>query len=426
LSETAGSGDYRYPLGLFGGYGIELEYMIVDRETLDVRPVADELFRLATGRSADDPVSDVELDGEIAWSNELALHVVELKTDGPTALLDGVADKFQSHVERIDGLLAPLGCRLLPTGMHPWMDPDRESRLWPHEHNETYRTFDRIFGCKGHGWSNLQSTHINLPFADDEEFGRLHAAIRLVLPLLPALAASTPFVDGLLSPHADHRLEVYRQNSKRIPSVTGLVVPEPVFTRAAYERDILGRIYEDTAPFDPDGVLRHEFANARGCIARFDRGAIEIRVLDIQECPRADLGVVTLVAALVRALVDEQWITLARQRAVEPEPLHAVLLDVIRYGERARITDPALLDVLGFDPRRPKWAGDLWRELARRVLRGTEPYADVAFALVDAGSLSSRIAARVRTPRPERDVLRALYAELADCLAQGRLFGIDG
>ena len=38
--------------------------------------------------------------------------------------------------------------------------------------------------------------HVNLPFADDAQFARLHAAIRLVLPLLPALAASSPIAEG--------------------------------------------------------------------------------------------------------------------------------------------------------------------------------------------------------------------------------------
>ena len=58
-------------LGLFEGYGIELEYMIVDRETLDVRPIADELLRAASGGDA--YVSDVELD-TIAWSKTFQFH----------------------------------------------------------------------------------------------------------------------------------------------------------------------------------------------------------------------------------------------------------------------------------------------------------------------------------------------------------------
>ena len=31
-----------------------------------------------------------------------------------------------------------------------------------------------------------------VPFADDAEFGRLHAAIRLALPIAPGIAASSP------------------------------------------------------------------------------------------------------------------------------------------------------------------------------------------------------------------------------------------
>ena len=98
----------------------------------------------------------------------------------------------------------------MPTGMHPWMDPAREFELWPHGDREIYAAFDRIFDCRGHGWANLQSMHLNLPFADDDEFGRLHAAIRALLPLLPALAASSPFADG-------HARGLARYAPRRVP-----------------------------------------------------------------------------------------------------------------------------------------------------------------------------------------------------------------
>ena len=48
-------------------------------------------------------------------------------------------------------------------------------------------------------------------------------------------------------------MEVYRTNSKRVPMMTGLVVPAPVFTRAGYERDILSRLYDDLAPSTSTG-----------------------------------------------------------------------------------------------------------------------------------------------------------------------------
>ncbi|HWC88763.1 MAG TPA: glutamate-cysteine ligase family protein, partial [Pirellulales bacterium] len=137
-------------LGLFQALGVELEYMIVDADTLSVRPIADELLREPSGEI----VSEVE-HGPIAWSNELVAHVIELKTNGPAATLDGLNEAFAGQVREIGGLLAAHGARLMPTAMHPWMDPHRETRLWPHDYSVVYQTFDRIFGCQGHGWSNL-------------------------------------------------------------------------------------------------------------------------------------------------------------------------------------------------------------------------------------------------------------------------------
>ncbi|MBZ0151879.1 MAG: glutamate--cysteine ligase, partial [Planctomycetes bacterium] len=76
-------------LGLFDGFGIELEYMVVDAATFAVRPVVDELLRHFAGRY----VGDFD-DGPVSWSNELALHVVELKTNGPSPTLAGLGGAF--------------------------------------------------------------------------------------------------------------------------------------------------------------------------------------------------------------------------------------------------------------------------------------------------------------------------------------------
>lgn len=419
MSTATRSAGWSYPLGLFEAFGIELEYMIVDRETLDVRPVCDALFEAAAGRAASD-VEPEGVDPRVSWSNELVLHVVELKTSRPTPSLDGMEIVFQDHVKRIDALLEPMGCRLMPTAMHPWMDPNRETVLWPHEHNEIYSTYDRIFGCKGHGWGNLQSTHINLPFANDEEFGRLHAALRIVLPLLPALAASSPIVDGDWSPISSQRMEVYRNNSKRIPMMAGLVVPEPVFTRAEYEEKILGRLYDDLRPHDPAGVLRHEFANARGAMARFDRGAIEIRILDIQECPKADLAIAALVIEVVRALVSERWMSYEKQKKIKTESLHAVLLDTIRYADRTRIRERALLDAFAAE-NCLVWASDLWVSLLEQVMPDHPVWTPLLRNMLKTGTLANRIGTRVRR-FPTQSELQDIYLELADCLHNGELF----
>jgi gamma-glutamyl:cysteine ligase YbdK (ATP-grasp superfamily) len=406
-------------LRLFEAFGVELEYMLVDAATLDVLPRTDEVLKAVAGRWE----SEVDL-GEISWSNELVLHVIELKTTAPAPELARLPDRFQEHVERIGGILAPLGGRLMPTAMHPWMDPARETRLWPHEHSPIYEAFDRIFGCAGHGWSNLQSVHLNLPFADDEEFGRLHAAIRAVLPLLPALAASSPVVEGRVTGILDSRMEAYRGNAAKAPTVGGEVIPEPVYTEADYHRVIFEPMRREIAPHDPQAILHHEFLNSRGAIARFGRGSIEIRVIDSQECPRADLAVAALTVAALKLLAGERWAPLAALQALPVAPLAALLRRCIREGERAEVGEPDLLRVLGV-PDGPVPAGKVWRHLAEAAgadgLLDAGAWDEPLGVLLEEGPLARRILAALGPDSDRRDLER-IYRRLCDCLAEGEMF----
>jgi carboxylate-amine ligase len=404
-------------LGLFEGYGVELEYMIVDAGTLDVRPIADRLIAAEHGSVE----NEIER-GAFAWSNELARHVIELKTDGPAPSLCGLAAGFGGEIAGIDALLAPLGARLLPGGMHPWMDPAREFEIWPHGDRAIYEAFHRIFDCRGHGWANLQSAHLNLPFANDDEFGRLHAAVRALLPVLPALAAASPFADGRHQGVLDVRLEAYRTHARRVASVTGAVIPEPVFSRGEYEA-LLEGIYADLAPLDPAGILRHEWVNARGCIARFDRMALEIRLLDVQECPQADLAIAAAVTGTLRALCHAGPEQQTRLRKLDTGRLARLLARTVAEAGSARIDDGAYLLALGLEGATTS-AGELWRALVDRHVASDAVYAEHLPALqvlLEEGCLARRLLRRIGR-QPTREGLLSTYRELADCLREGRLF----
>lgn len=405
-------------LGLFEGYGIEIEYMIVDAESLDVVPACDWLLTEAAGA-----LTDEYENGAVAWNNELALHVVEFKTNGPAPSLDGVAAAFQDNVGRANQVLAGRGLCLLPGAMHPWLDPASDIRLWPHGQREIYEAFDRIFDCRGHGWGNLQSMQINLPFRGDREFAALHAAIRMALPLLPGLAASSPVTGGRVTGRRSNRLHVYRSNCARVPSVTGEVIPEPVPDIASYEEALLGRIYRDLAPLDPEGILRHEWVNARGAIARFDRMAIEIRVIDSQEYPAADLAIADLVAGTVRALVEETWAPLASIAAWPQAELVRLLTLTAERAENLEITETRFLRCFGCRESSAT-VGRLWGALAETLsARGRLAAASEAPIehYLRHGTLASRIL-RALPDEPQRRDLRALCARLAACLADGRGF----
>jgi gamma-glutamyl:cysteine ligase YbdK (ATP-grasp superfamily) len=403
-------------LHLFEGFGIELEYMVVDRRVLDVRPVVDYVLQVASGNLSGD-----HDDGAIAWSNELALHVVELKTNGPAPSLRGVAAQFHESARRMDAILEPMGARLLPGGMHPWMDPEREFRRWPHAYGDVYDAYDRIFDTRGHGWSNLQSCHLNLPFQGDDEFGRLHLAIRALLPLLPALSAASPFMNGKMTGWLDTRLDVYRQNQRAVPRIAGLVVPEPVTTREEYHDVILRPIWRDIAPHDPDGILQFEWLNSRGAIARFDRDAIEIRVLDCQESPFCDLAICALTVAVLRALTEERWATLQNLRSLPTEELAEVFWAVARDGERAVVRHRGLLSALGFS--RPQGtAQEVWRQLADVALPdagAVDPSLSRPLQMIlERGPLARRMIAAAGA-QPDRRMLTTILGGLADCLVPG-------
>lgn len=406
----------RPPFGLFERFGLELEYMIVDADTLSIRPESDQLIRRVSGT----------LDGDVArgameWSNELALHVIEMKTGRPVPRLNGLADAFQSEVRYMNRLLARSNARLLPTAMHPWMRPHIESRLWPHSYGEVYAAFDRIFDCSGHGWTNLQAAHLNLPFRTAGEFRRLHTAIRLLLPILPALAASSPFVEGRRAPLLDMRLETYRHNCRRIPSVTGRVIPEPIQSPTEYRRRILQRIHRDLAAHDPERILESEWTNARGAIARFERNTIEIRVLDIQECPQADLAITQLVVAVLKSLTNEIASSCEEQRRPSTAALERLLLQCAGLGGSVLIRPGAYLRALGVSTRQPMTVQEVWRYLLQSCAPERAAWRPGLEVLLEEGNLSERILnAAGRRPGAKR--LRAVYRQLADCLQRGKLF----
>lgn len=405
-------------LRLFEGYGIEMEYMIVDRQTLAVKPICDQVIEALSGEIT----NEISL-GRINLSNELVLHVIEFKGNGPQKDLVRLASSFQSEIQRVNALLEKWNACLLPTAMHPTMDPLKETKIWPHGQNTIYETYNRIFDCKGHGWSNLQSVHINLPFADDAEFAKLHAAIRIALPLLPGLAASSPVVEGKITGILDNRLNFYSQNQKRIPSIIGDIIPEAVFTQKDYEEKILRRIEKDIQPFDSEGILEGEWLNSRGAIARFERNAIEIRVLDIQECVAADFAVIGLVVSLVKSLVDERWVSLAEQKSAQEKELHKTFMGALRDGGSFEVSDPFLLRCFG--QKKPLSLQSLWQHIFAQLVNEdyqVKHFAEQADALLQKGTLSHRILKKLPALPAPQDIHRT-WQSLATSLNEGTFYG---
>lgn len=445
-------------IGLFEAFGIEIELMIVDRNSLDVRPIADQLLADAASeplhatsslltKSPDAALPDSDLsistatsaisdfdDGIISWSNELVAHVIELKTTAPALSLDGLEDAFYKSQRHAAELLSKHGARLMPTGMHPWMNPHTETVLWPHDNNEIYSLYNTIFNCRGHGWSNLQSVHINLPFKNENEFKRLHSAIRLLLPILPALSASSPFTDSKFSGVKDNRLAHYETNQQRLPIIAGEVIPDSVTGFADYRSKISDPIQVAISPHDPEGLLKGDWLNSRGAIARIDRGTIEIRLLDTQECAHADLTLVQfIVSALQAFIIDDKILAAADQ--LDTTPLYKIWKACVTDAESALIDNTGYLNVLvestqspGTSRTQPTSAQSLWQKIFSEKIRPTLLRRKYPRGLIQAfeellsrPSLATRIL-NAAGPNPSPKKLRQIYEKLCDCLDNNELF----
>ncbi|MCB1214974.1 MAG: glutamate--cysteine ligase [Deltaproteobacteria bacterium] len=403
---------------LFEVYGVEIEYVLVKEDSLDVLPKVDQLLASLALK----PASDVDLSGGVGLSNELVRHVVEVKNDPPLSSLTEIAQKIFLALSSIQEPLNQLQACLLPTGMHPWMDPAKETLLWQGDYQEVYHQYHRLFNCYRHGWANLQSTHLNLPFKGDKEFCQLHTAIRVLLPLLPALAASSPVAEGKITDYQDTRLHYYASNQAKLPILSGGIIPEAIASEQEYWEKILDPIEKAIRPLDAEEVLEPIFLNSRGVIARFDRHALEIRLLDTQECVGADLALASLVVWVLKKMVEEKWSSFESQFSFSQDLLKKQLAQSISLGEQAPIVDTDYGRLFGFSSGKRQDLKTLWRFLWQQseVEDFFRPFLEARFKY---GSLSQRILKHLAGDL-SKDHLKKVYSQLADCLKKNQVYGL--
>lgn len=402
----------------FSVAGMELEYAVVD-EQLEPCSHVEAALRHLSGR----PAADAQF-GPVAFSNELADHVFEIKTVRPVRSLALAEEFLVEGVRHFSEVLeSEFGARLLPTGMHPWMRPS-SARLWRGAGQEIYQGYARIFDVHTHGWVNVQAAHLNLPMGREPETVALYNATMLLIPYLPALAASTPIFEGRLQPSQDCRLEWIFRHQAAVPESQGEILPEPITSLDDYRRHVLQPMYSALEAYPGAEVLMHEFFNARGAVLKFSRRAVEIRVIDMQECVKLDVAI----AVFVRSLLRYYSLRLMK-KGVELPPHPFLLADfraVIEQGSAARVVAPHLGDTIqrGADGRAPV------RTVLRKLLalaemdvrRDEAHYLPLVAQIIESGSLAERIRAALEpsvgdAQRFEREMTR-IYGELAESLIE--------
>ena len=152
-----------------------------------------------------------------------------------------------------------------------------------------------------------------------------------------------------------------------------------------------------------------------------DRGAIEIRLLDIQESPKADLAIVELLVAVLQKLIKERFISYCMQQEWPEQLLFDILHTAIKDGENALIANRSYLQLWGLDVS-TALVRDLWQHIFGQVKETlSDETKQVIQHILDNGTLSTRILRAVGNDLSKAH-LRAVYGRLSEVLNNNELF----
>jgi len=387
--------------------GPEHEYAIID-EDLTPLPITDRVIEHLNGRIG----NNANL-SKTVLSKELQCHVAELKPQSPF-ISPKVFEKImhESVLEITELLKTVFDARLLGTGMHPTIRLE-QVRIWPHEDKEIYNALDQIFDIRQHGWLNIQAYQLNLSYGEEQDAIQLYNTLANILPYLPAISAASPIYENRIGDSRDNRLRFYNINQKEIPSITGKIIPEYIDSFQDYRETTIERYSRELQNIGASPcIIGKEWINSRGAIIRFDRRAIEIRILDEQECIKADVAITCFIRAILRGLLEER---------VQRLPLKILIGDyktVIRGGLDAEVQHP-----------RGPTARDVCRHLYKIAEKNSDQeekeYLQIAKKIIEEGNLSDRIIRNIEKNRQRTDIEEAIlkiYLELSSCLEKNQIY----
>ncbi len=308
--------------------GPEHEFSLVDHE-LKVLPISDKIIKDYCGKI----INFVELP-HFTFGKELQMHVMEVKANSPFKSPIEFEETMQNAVSKLNQIVEKHSAMLLGTGMNPLMQL-KDTIIWSHYHKKIYKEYSKIFNLNQHGWLNIQSFHLNLSYQKQADGVQTHNYLANLSAYLPAIAASSPIFEGKNGPDTDNRLQFYKINQKEIPTIAGEVIPEYVTSFSHYKHDVIKQYSLDLAKVGASiTLLNREWVNSRGVIFRFDRCALEVRVMDEQECVKSDVALSCFVRAATRGLIALK---------AELLPHHLLVKDfnmVVKDGLNAQVSNP--------------------------------------------------------------------------------------
>jgi len=191
-----------------GTVGLEEEFAVLDPGTLDMVPRFEELRDAA---HATDPVLAESISGELIASE------IEIRSGKGADFHDALGRQRDAR-RRLFALAETQGVALGATGTHPWAD-FREQQFIDTEHYRRVAENLRYVAQRNSAFS----LHAHVGVHDLDRAVRVCDRLRPVLPLLLALSASSPCVDGLDAGLHSARTQIFTKSFPRcgIPDAFG-------------------------------------------------------------------------------------------------------------------------------------------------------------------------------------------------------------
>ncbi len=255
--------------------GVEEEFSILDPATLEMLPRFEQLRAAA----ASDALLHEHITGELISSE------IEIISGAGADLHDALARQRERR-RRLFALASAQGVSLGATGTHPWADY-REQPIIDTEH---YRRVEE--GLKYVAWrNNTFSLHVHLGVRDLDRAVRVCDRLRPVLPLLLAISANSPFLDG-----RDTGL-----HSARTQSFT------KSFPRCGVPDSFGGwRAYREYVEFLKRTGSIVEFTQVWWSVRpHFSFGTVEVRICDAQATAAESDALASLIAACIAQAVRD-------------------------------------------------------------------------------------------------------------------------
>jgi len=288
--------------------GVEEEFSILSPETLELTPRFEELRDAARS----DELLYESITGELISSE------IEIISGVGEDVHDALARQRERR-RRLFALATSHGAALGATGTHPWADY-REQPIIDTEH---YHRVEQ--GLKYVAWrNNTFSLHVHVGMRDIDRAVRVCDRLRPVLPLLLAISANSPYLDGRDSGLHSARTQAFTKSFPRCG------VPDPFGGWPSYREYIEFLVRTNSIV---------EFTQVWWSVRpHFSFGTVEVRICDVQaSAQESDALAALMVACAAQAARDvDEGVPFA-----DPAPrlIEENMWRAIRHGLDGRLID---------------------------------------------------------------------------------------